>query len=165
MKRISVALLGLGCVALSAQVVAEEAVAAAEDVAELDEVVVSAQKRQQNLQDVPVAVTAITAEMLENQHIEQFNDLTRVAPGLTITESSNVANSSINLRGIGTFVFSIGLEPAVSVIIDDVPIVQTAQAFANLSDIERVEVLRGPQGTLFGKNASAGVINVVTKRP
>lgn len=144
-------------------VVAEEATP--DDTATLDEVVVVAQKRAQNLQDVPVAVTAISSEMLENQHIVTFNDLARVAPGLTITESSNVANSSINLRGIGTFVFSTGLEPAVSVIVDDVPIVQTAQAFTNLSDIERVEVLRGPQGTLFGKSASAGVINVVTKGP
>jgi iron complex outermembrane recepter protein len=69
------------------------------------------------------------------------------------------------LRGIGTFAFSIGVEPSVAVIIDDMPVVQQAQAFDNLADLQRIEVLKGPQGTLFGKSASAGVINIVTKDP
>ena len=127
----------------------------------LQSVVVTAQKRPQSMQDVPVAVNTVDARAIENQQIVDFSDLTRVAPSMTLNQNPN--NSTIALRGIGTFAYSIGIESAVSVIIDDVPVIQQAQAFSNLSDIERIEVLRGPQGTLFGKNSSAGVINVVTK--
>lgn len=127
----------------------------------LQSVVVTAQKRPQSMQDVPVAVNTVDARAIENQQIVDFSDLTRVAPSMTLNQNPN--NSTIALRGIGTFAYSIGIESAVSVIVDDVPVIQQAQAFSNLSDIERIEVLRGPQGTLFGKNSSAGVINVVTK--
>jgi iron complex outermembrane receptor protein len=143
---------------------------AAPDVAKTDngglaEIVVTATKRESNLQSVPVAVTALTAETLQNQRIAQFNDLTRAAASLTLTEATASPNNSIILRGIGTYAFSIGVEPSVAVIVDDVPVVQQAQAFDSLSDVQRIEVLRGPQGTLFGKNASAGAINIVTKDP
>ncbi len=131
----------------------------------LADIVVTAQKREQNLQNVPVAVTALGSETLQNQRINEFGDLKRAAASLTLTESTASPNNSIVLRGIGTFAFSIGVEPSVAVIVDDVPVVQQAQAFDNLSDVERIEVLRGPQGTLFGKNASAGAINIVTKDP
>lgn len=130
-----------------------------------DEIVITAQKREQRLQDVPVAVTAVTAETLDQRGIDQVADLTRVAPALTITQSQNPQSSTINLRGIGTFAFGIGIEPAVSVVVDDVALLQQAQAFTGLTDIARIEVLRGPQGTLFGKNASAGVINIVSQAP
>jgi iron complex outermembrane recepter protein len=131
----------------------------------LEVVVVTAQKRDQNLQSVPVAVTAIGAATIANQRLADFTDLTRVAPSLTITQTSSSPNNSVILRGIGTFAFSIGVEPSVAVIIDDMPVVQQAQAFDNMADLQRIEVLKGPQGTLFGKNASAGVINIVTKDP
>jgi iron complex outermembrane receptor protein len=131
----------------------------------LEEIVVTAQKRSQRLEDVPVAVTAVSSEEIERRGITQMTDLTRVAPSLTITEQSSATNNSINLRGIGTYAFSIGVESAVAVIVDDIPLLQQAQAFSSLADIERIEVLRGPQGTLFGKNASAGVVNIVTKPP
>jgi len=135
--------------------------AAAQPADGLQVVTVTAQKRPQAMQDVPVAVSTVDARAIENQQIVGFSDLTRVAPALTINENPN--NNNISLRGIGTFAFSIGIESAVSVIIDDVPVIQQLQAFSNLSDIARVEVLRGPQGTLFGKNSSAGVINIVTR--
>lgn len=127
----------------------------------LQSVVVTAQKRPQALQDVPVAVSTVDARAIENQQIVDFSDLTRVAPALTVNQNPN--NNNISLRGVGTFVYSIGIESAVSVIVDDVPVIQQLQAFSNLSDVERIEVLRGPQGTLFGKNSSAGVINIVTR--
>jgi iron complex outermembrane receptor protein len=152
------ALLSLGCATMSAN--AQEASAAQAEEG-LQSVVVTAQKRPQSMQDVPVAVSTVDARAIENQQIIDFSDLTRVAPALTINQNPN--NNNISLRGIGTFAYSIGIESAVSVIVDDVPVIQQMQAFSNLSDIERVEVLRGPQGTLFGKNASAGVINIVTK--
>jgi iron complex outermembrane receptor protein len=127
----------------------------------LQTVVVTAQKRLQSMQNVPVAVNTVDARAIENQQILDFSDITRVAPSMTLNQ--NPGNNTISLRGIGTFAYSIGIESAVSVIVDDVPVIQQMQAFSNLSDIDRIEVLRGPQGTLFGKNSSAGVINVVTK--
>jgi iron complex outermembrane recepter protein len=139
--------------------------APAEDNVGLEEIVVTAQKREENLQNVPVSVTALGAEAIANQRIADFSDITRAAASLTVTQTSSSPNNAIILRGIGTFAFSIGVEPSVSVIIDDMAVVQQAQAFDNLNDIQRIEVLKGPQGTLFGKNASAGVINIVTKDP
>ena len=149
-------------------VLAAPSLAAAQDKNEttgLEEIVVTATKRSANLQSVPVAVTALTGETIQNQRINEFADLTRAAASLTLSQSTASPNNAIILRGIGTYAFSIGVEPSVAVIIDDVPVVQQAQAFDNLTDVERIEVLRGPQGTLFGKNASAGAINIVTQEP
>lgn len=156
-------LAGLSALAFVQPAFAQEAEGSADT--GLEEIVVTAQKREQNLQNVPVAVTALGAEAIANQRIADFADLTRAAPSLTITQTTSSPNNSIILRGIGTFAFSIGVEPSVAVIIDDMPVVQQAQAFDNLADVERIEVLKGPQGTLFGKNASAGVVNIVTKDP
>lgn len=128
-------------------------------------IVVTAQKREQDILEVPVAVSAFSDETLEAANVTDFADITRVSPSLTINGAANNNESTISLRGIGTFSFSTSVEPSVSVVIDDVAVVQQGQAFSNLSDIARIEVLRGPQGTLFGKNASAGVINIVTKAP
>ncbi|GGB22934.1 TonB-dependent receptor [Sphingomonas metalli] len=131
----------------------------------LEDIVVTAQKREQNLQDVPVAVTAITADTLVNRNVTTVTDLPRLAPSLTVTQGAVPTNNSINLRGIGTVAFSTAIEPSVAVIVDDVALLQQAQAFSGLSDIARIEVLRGPQGTLFGKNASAGALNIVSQGP
>jgi iron complex outermembrane recepter protein len=148
-----------------AQATPAPAGAAADDAAGLEEIIVTAQKREQNLQNVPVSVTALSAESLANNRISDFADLTRAASSLTVTQATSSPNNSIILRGIGTFAFSIGVEPSVAVIVDDLPVVQQAQAFDSLGDVQRIEVLKGPQGTLFGKNASAGVVNIVTKDP
>ncbi|MFV3126386.1 TonB-dependent receptor [Niveispirillum sp. KHB5.9] len=131
----------------------------------LEEIVVTAQKRTENLQDVPLAVTAISGDALARAGVDSFSDLTKVVPSLTFTPGDQPANSSIILRGIGTFAFSIGVEPSVAVVIDDVPLAFQAQAFTDLIDLDRVEVLRGPQSTLFGKAASAGLVNVTTSAP
>lgn len=131
----------------------------------LEEIVVTAQKRTENLQDVPLAVTAISGDALTRAGVDSFSDLTKVVPSLTFTPGDQPANSSIILRGIGTFAFSIGVEPSVAVVIDDVPLAFQAQAFTDLIDLQRVEVLRGPQSTLFGKAASAGLVNVTTQAP
>jgi iron complex outermembrane receptor protein len=129
----------------------------------LEEIIVTAQKREQNMQDVAVAVTAISGDVLTNRNVATVTDLPRLAPSLTVTQGNVPTNNSINLRGIGTVSFSTGIEPSVAVIVDDVPLLQQAQAFSGLSDIERIEVLRGPQGTLFGKNASAGAVSIVSR--
>ena len=131
---------------------------------QLEEVLVTAQKRTESLQDIPVAVTAISAQDLQIMGIQESADLTRASASLTYTEAGSKQESSFRIRGIGTSVYSISVEPSVAVVIDNISQIQAGQAFTNLVDVERVEVLRGPQSTLFGKNASAGLINVVTKR-
>jgi len=146
-------------------VFAQDTPPAGDDTGGLEEIIVTAQKREERLQDVPVAVTALGADAIANQRIAEFSDLTRAAPSLTITQTTSSPNNAIVLRGIGTFAFSIGVEPSVAVIIDDMPVVQQAQAFDNMADLQRIEVLKGPQGTLFGKSASAGVVNIVTQDP
>ena len=131
----------------------------------IEEIVVTATKRAESVQDIPVAVNAVDQATIEALNIDEFTDITRISPSLTINQGDWATNSGFNLRGIGTNVFSINIEPSVAIIIDDVPLVRSAQAFSDLLDIERIEVLRGPQSTLFGKSASAGVVNVTTQSP
>ncbi|MFK7975231.1 MAG: TonB-dependent receptor [Halioglobus sp.] len=131
----------------------------------LEEVVVTAQKRTQSVQDVPLSITAISAAELARAGITNTTDIVKLAPSLTFAQGNNRQNSGFSIRGVGTQVFSIGVENSVAVVIDDVSTVQAGQSLANLADIERIEVLRGPQSTLFGKSASAGLLNVVTKAP
>lgn len=131
----------------------------------LEEVVVTAQKRVERLQDVPLAVTALSGETLADAGINDTAGLVNMTPSLTYTQGAQPSNTNFRIRGIGTAVFGQGLEPSVSVVVDGVVLARSSQGFADLADIERVEVLRGPQGTLFGKNSVGGLINVVTKRP
>lgn len=143
----------------------ETADAAAQDVAGEGEIVVTAQKRTERLQDVPLAVTAVSGDFLATRQINDTSTLTQAIPSLTFQQGANPTNTSFRIRGVGTQLFSQGVESSVSVVVDGVVTARQAQGFAELADLERIEVLRGPQGTLFGKNASAGVINVVTARP
>lgn len=129
------------------------------------EIVVTAQKRAERLQDVPLAVTAVTADALAKRQINDTNTLVQAIPSLSFQQGANPTNTSFRIRGVGSALFGQGVEPSVSVVVDGVVAVRSAQGFSDLADIERVEVLRGPQGTLFGKNASAGVISVTTARP
>jgi iron complex outermembrane recepter protein len=131
----------------------------------LEEIIVTAQKREQNMMDVPVALTAVSPKDLEIFGVRDTADLTKISPSLTYDQTGLAQNSGFRIRGIGTVVYSVSAESAVSIVIDDVATTQSAQALADLTDIERVEILRGPQSTLFGRNASAGVINVVTRGP
>jgi iron complex outermembrane recepter protein len=129
------------------------------------DIIVTAQKREQNLQDVPVAVQSLGAAQLEANSVRAFTDLNRVAPSLVVRPDTNPVNASVSIRGIGTFAFAVAVEPSVAVVLDDVPLTFQARAFADLSDVERIEVLRGPQSTLYGKSASAGLISIVTPKP
>lgn len=131
----------------------------------IGEVIVTAQKRAQNLQNVPLAVQAVSATQLAAAGVKDFNDLSRIAPSLIVRPAENPVNASISMRGVGTFAFAIGVEPSVAVVMDDVPVTFQARAFADMTGIERIEVLRGPQSTLYGKAASAGLINIVTPAP
>jgi iron complex outermembrane recepter protein len=131
----------------------------------LEEIVVTAQKRAENVQDVPLAIAVVTGDELQRANVREFADMSKVSPSLQIRSADQPVNASVALRGIGTFAFSIGVEPSVAVQVDDVPVAFQARAFTDLTDVERVEVLRGPQSTLYGKSASAGLINITTKAP
>ncbi len=129
------------------------------------EIIVTAQKRAENVQDVPVAVSVISGAALEQQGGINIENAQYLVPSLNFRKSGTALNQSLYLRGVGTTTFSIGGEPSVGTVLDGVVLARSGEAFSDLVDIERIEVLRGPQGTLFGKNASAGVINIVSKRP
>lgn len=141
------------------------AAADGEQAAQVEDIVVTAQKRSQRLQDVPLAVTALSAETLTSSQTTGTSGLANLVPSLTYTQSTSDLNNNVRIRGVGTALFNTGLESAVSFVVDGVVMSRQGQGFQELIDVERVEVLRGPQGTLFGKNATAGVVNVVTKRP
>ena len=132
---------------------------------QLGEIIVTAQKRSENLQDVPVSMTVVNADQLTAAGVHNFQDLTSVAPSLSIAAGGNGQNTSVEIRGVGAYSFSYLTEPDVAIIIDDVPVGSQSQAFSNLSDIAQIEVLRGPQTTLFGKSASAGVVSITTAAP
>ena len=145
---------------------AEQAAASDQaSVTDSGEIVVTAQKREERVQDVPIAVQVLGGKTLEAQGIREFSELTRAAPSLLVRSAEHPVNASVSIRGIGTFAFSPSVEPSVAVQIDDVPVQFLARAFADLSDIERIEVLRGPQSTLYGRSASAGLLNIITQGP
>lgn len=126
-------------------------------------IVVTAQKVAENVQDVPISITAVTSERLEATGTTSLEGLTQLVPSVTFRKGTTSANSAIVMRGVGTITFSIAAEPSVSTVVDGVVLSRSGQAFMDLVDADRLEVLRGPQGTLFGKNASAGLVNIVSK--
>ncbi|MGD9965896.1 MAG: TonB-dependent receptor [Hyphomonadaceae bacterium] len=131
-----------------------------------DEIVVTATGRAAAIQDVPLAVTAVSGDTLENTGANDLRDVTQVAPSLTMgTGQSNSSGTTARIRGIGTGSDNPGFEAAVGIFIDGVYRARAGAALADLPELERVEILRGPQGTLFGRNTSAGAISVVTAGP
>ncbi|MDB5702400.1 MAG: TonB-dependent receptor [Sphingomonadales bacterium] len=129
----------------------------------LQEIVVTAQKRSQNVQDTPLSVTAVSGASLATKSIVNVVDLARIDPALQIGHSTGVVTTFI--RGIGNPVTTAGNEASVPVYIDDVYFVRASYPFFSLGSVDRVEVLKGPQGTLFGRNASGGVISIYTRDP
>ena len=138
---------------------------ATEEVADDGDIVVVAQGRSQLLSDVPVAVSAVTAETLQNSGANDIRQLNQVAPSLLVSSTGNEANGSARIRGIGTVGDNPGLESSVAVFIDGVYRSRSGIGLNELGEIERVEVLRGPQGTLGGRNSSAGLISIISKSP
>lgn len=131
----------------------------------LDTIVVTAQKREQSLQEVPVALTYIEGAQLEQSGGFNVEQLRTLVPSLNIRKTNTALNQAIFLRGVGTINFAIAAQPSVAFVLDGVVYSSAGEAFGDLYDVERIEVLRGPQGTLFGKNASAGVVNVISRMP
>jgi iron complex outermembrane recepter protein len=131
----------------------------------LTEIIVTAQKRQENIQDVPVSVMALSGQQLQDAGVKDIKNLQVLTPGVTVTSTTSENVTTARIRGIGTVGDNPGLESSVGVIIDGVYRARNGVGFGDLGEIERIEVLEGPQGELFGKNNDAGVINIVTKRP
>lgn len=152
--------------ALIASLFAVEQVAA-QDSGEpvFEEIIVTAQKRLQTLQEVPVAVTVVTANDMQQAQILDIKDLQSIVPSLRITQLQTTGNTNFIIRGFGNGANNAGIEPSVAVFIDGVYRSRTASSLADFPDLQQIEVLRGPQSTLFGKNASAGVISVTTAKP
>ena len=132
---------------------------------ELDTIVVTATRREQSLQKVPVAVSVISGKALDQKQKGNLETIVSEVPSVNFRTGSSNKDTSLFVRGVGTVTTSPGVEPSVSTVVDGVVLSRPGQATLDLLDVERIEVLRGPQGTLFGKNASAGVVNVVTKKP
>tara|TARA_R110002126_G_scaffold10236_43_gene46297 strand:+ start:13701 stop:14543 length:843 start_codon:yes stop_codon:yes gene_type:complete len=128
-------------------------------------IVVTAQGRSQALSDVPIAVSAIGAEQLQQSGTSDIRELNQLAPSLLVSSTGNEANGSARVRGIGTVGDNPGLESSVAVFIDGVYRSRSGNALSELGPIERIEVLRGPQGTLGGRNSSAGMISITTAAP
>jgi outer membrane receptor protein involved in Fe transport len=128
-------------------------------------IIVTATRRASPLSNVPIAVSAVTAQSLQNSGANDIRQLNQLAPSLLVSSTGSEANGAARIRGVGTVGDNPGLESSVAVFIDGVYRSRTGAGLTDLGEIERVEVLRGPQGTLFGRNASAGLINIVSKAP
>jgi len=133
--------------------------------AQLEEIVVTATKRASTLQDIPISVSVTTADTIEKAQIQDLLDLQTVVPSLRVSQLQTSRNANFVIRGFGNGANNPGIEPSVGVFIDGVYRSRSAAAISDLPRLERVEVLSGPQSTLFGKNASAGVVSVVTPTP
>ena len=160
----SVVALVIGMMASPA--LAQDAPAAADDAEPAPgEIVVTAQKRSENVQRVPLAVSVLSGEALSQTSRPSIETAAQMVPSLNFLKSGTTLNQTIFLRGVGTATFSIAGEPSVSTVVDGVVYARSGEAFSDLVDIQQMEVLRGPQGTLFGKNASAGVVNITSIMP
>ncbi|QOW18817.1 TonB-dependent receptor [Lysobacter ciconiae] len=131
----------------------------------LSGITVTAQKREEALQDVPIVINVLDEQLLQDAGVHDIKDMQVLVPGLTVTSTQSAAQTTARIRGIGTVGDNAGLESSVGIVIDGVYRSRNSVGFGDLGEVERIEVLKGPQGTVFGKNTSAGVINVITRRP
>ncbi|MEA1084391.1 TonB-dependent receptor [Sphingomonas sp. CD22] len=129
------------------------------------DIVVTARFRNESLQQVPIAITAISGSSLAERQLNTVETISAAIPSVGFRSGASNKDRTIFIRGIGTIATSPGVEPSVSTVLDGVVLTRPGQSTLDLGEVERIEVLRGPQGTLFGKNASAGVVNIVTRNP
>ncbi|SNB81705.1 iron complex outermembrane recepter protein [Rhodoblastus acidophilus] len=133
--------------------------------AHVEDVVITATLLPEKAQKVPVAVTVVDGAQAAQANLNTINDITQLVPSLNFRDGASNKDQGLFIRGVGTVTTSPGAEPSVSTVVDGVALARPGQATLDLFDVERIEVLKGPQGTLFGKNASAGVVNVTTAQP
>ena len=145
----------------------EQAAPADETTADADDgaIIVTATRREESLSNVPIAISAVSGEALQNTGASDIRALNQLAPSLIVSGATSEVSFTARIRGVGTVGENPGLESSVGLFIDGVYRSRTGVGLSELGDIERVEILRGPQGTLFGKNSTAGLINIVTKKP
>ncbi len=159
----------LGASALCTPAFAQTTTPAADEAAEEEftgnDIIVTAGKRESTLQETPIAVSVTTAEMIEDAQVRDLLDLQTLVPSLRVNQLQTSANTNFIIRGFGNGANNVGIEPSVGVFIDGVYRSRSAAQIGDLPNLQRVEVLRGPQSTLFGKNASAGVISIITQEP
>ncbi len=129
------------------------------------DIVVTARFRNESLQQVPIAITAIAGTSLAERQLNNIETISNSIPAVGFRSGASNKDRTIFIRGVGTITTSPGVEPSVSTVLDGVVLSRPGQSTLDLGEVERIEVLRGPQGTLFGKNASAGVVNIVTRNP
>lgn len=132
---------------------------------QIADIVITAQRQSENLQSVPIAVSVFSAEGLREQQINTTSDLQLTLPNITFTKSNFTSSSSFNIRGIGDLCVGVTCDAATAIHVNDVPVLSSPIFQNEYFDLERVEVLRGPQGTLFGRNATGGVVNFITAKP
>ncbi len=137
----------------------------APDSGKLETVVITATKRAQPLQTTPIAVSVVTGAQLEEANLNNLSTIVQQIPTVNFRTNASNKDSALFIRGVGTISTSPGVEPTVSLVLDGVVTARPGQATLDLVEVDRIEVLRGPQGTLFGKNSSAGVVNIVTRAP
>ena len=157
----------MACAMAATPAMAQDAGAASADPqVDRDVIVVTANRRAQDVQDVQIAVTAVDAQTLDRQGVDNITEVTQVAPSFSSSQAQTSSGSVVlRIRGIGTTSNNIGFESAVGIFLDGAYQSRPGVALSEFVDIERVEVLRGPQGTLFGRNTSAGALNIVTNSP
>ena len=131
----------------------------------LEEVIVTATKRAESLQDIPISVNALTESAIQEAGVTDISDVAALVPSLTVSQNINPFSAAIRIRGFGTSQNDPSLEASVAFILDGVYMGSSGLGMSDLTDIERIEVLQGPQGTLYGKNSNAGVVSVTTKTP
>ncbi len=137
----------------------------AEDVIALEEIIVTAQKRNESLQDVPISETVLSSEAIRSMQFSSGSEIARQTPNLNVSKLGNEDQPKFSMRGISTSAFNLNASSATGVFTDEVFVSSSFLGGQQMFDMERVEVLRGPQGTLFGKNTTAGAINFITKAP
>ncbi len=144
---------------------AEEREATRANNATIEEIVVTATKREQTLQEIPVSVSVVSGDEIEKAQIQDVLDLQSLVPSLTVAQRSSSASTNFLIRGFGNGALNAGIEPSVGVFIDGVYRSRAAASISDFANVQRIEVLRGPQSALFGKNASAGVVSITTREP
>ena len=164
-QRLSLGLVALSALPFAPAMAADTAPAVQNDSPTLKAVTVTATRREASLQKVPVAVSVVDGEQLERENRNSVASIVQQVPSLNFRTGASNKDTSLFIRGVGTISTSPGVEPTVATVIDGVVFGRPGQSTLDLLDIERLEVLRGPQGTLFGKNASAGVLNITTRTP
>lgn len=160
-----IAICGAGSVHAQEQVNGKDAASQPPSVKVLDTIVVTAQRREQQFQDVPLSIAAYSGEALKRENITDTRQLEQISPSLNYGQGTSLKGGAFNLRGVSSQTTGGGVQPSTAMVLDGVPLLRPGEFVSALGDIQRVEVLNGPQGTLFGKNATAGVISIITNRP